>query len=345
MTTVRARVGKWVDGLAGLLLARREGQRARKGLLISREDDHFVVRSMGRGREQLPQIIVPGATLPSRLARRARDGTVTFELKEVVVRRIQVPAPARDFLPGIVRNQIERLSPWRANETVYGFEGALNRDDPGTLDVCILMQSRAVIDAVRDQVDAIGLVVHRIVASDPPLVGPIALWSQLSQASEASLRRVRALLVAAIAGVLLLSLGVSAWALYSASSFGEQLDAVRTRERQLQAALTPQAVRALPPAQRAWVLKQTSPAAVLVLEALSRALPDQAYLTEFSLENGVIHITGFAGDAPALLVPLERSGFFSDVHFFAQTTRNADGAQFVFHIQARVEPHLDLTGE
>jgi general secretion pathway protein L len=342
---IAAMVRAWLDGLAGLLLAWREGQRARQGLLITRQGAHFVVRAEGRGQASVPQIIAAGATVPPSVARLARDGTVTFELKEVVVRRIQVPAPAREFLPGIVRNQIDRLSPWRANETVYGFAGALNRDDPGTLDVCILLQSRAVIDAVRDQVSAIGLTVNRIVGSDPPLVGPMTLWSQLSQASEASLQRVRTLLGATIAGALLLSLGVSAWALYSTGSLEQQLDAVRARERQVQAALTPQAVRALPPAQRAWVLKQTSPAAVLVLEALSRALPDQAYVTELSLENGVIHITGFASDAPSLLVPLERSGFFSDVHFFAQTTRNAEGAQFVFHIQARVEPRLDLAGE
>ncbi|HXW30274.1 MAG TPA: adenylate/guanylate cyclase domain-containing protein, partial [Xanthobacteraceae bacterium] len=201
--TVGAMVRGWLDGLAGLLLAWRERRRARHGLLISREDARFVVRTVGRGQESVPHIIVAGAVLPPGVARLAREGTVTFELKEVVVRRIQVPAPAREFLPGIVRNQIERLSPWRANDTVYGFEGALNRDDPATLDVSILMQSRAVIDAVRDRVGAIGLVVHRIVGSDPPLVGPIALWSQLSQASEASLRRVRTLLGAAIAGMLL----------------------------------------------------------------------------------------------------------------------------------------------
>ena len=342
---VAAIVRRWLDGLAGLLLAWREKQRARQGVLISREDAHFVVRSRVRGRESVPQTIVAGAALPPRLANLARNGAVTLEFKEVVVRRIQVPAPAREFLPGIVRNQIDRLSPWRANETLYGFDSALKGDDPGTLDVCILMQSRAVIDAARDQVATIGLVVNQIVASDPPLVGPITLWSQLSQASAASLRRARWLLGAAIIGMLLVSLGVSVWALHAAASFQEQLDATRARERQVQAALTPQAVRSLPPAQRAWVLKQTSPAAVLVLEALSRALPDQAYLTELALENAIIHITGFANDAPSLLVPLERSGFFSDVHFFAQTTRNTESAQFVFHIQARVEPHLDLAGE
>src|SRR6516225_786715 len=212
LMAVAAIVRRWLDGLAGLLLAWREKQRARQGVLISREDAHFVVRSRVRGRESVPQTIVAGAALPPGLANLARNGAVTLEFKEVVVRRIQVPAPAREFLPGIVRNQIDRLSPWRANETLYGFDSALKGDDPGTLDVCILMQSRAVIDAARDQVAAIGLVVNQIVASDPPLVGPITLWSQLSQASAASLRRARWLLGGAIIGMLLVSLGVSVWA-------------------------------------------------------------------------------------------------------------------------------------
>jgi len=342
---VGAIVREWLDALAGLLLAWREGRRARQGLLITSVDADFVVRAMGREDESAPSTVAAGTPVPPELARRARKGLVTFELKEVVVRRIQVPAQAREFLSGIVRNQIERLSPWQASATVYGFDATPNRDDPATLDVGILMTSRAMIDAARDRVGAIGLVVDRIVASDSPGVAPVALWSQLSHASQPSLHRARWAVGSAIGATLLLSLGVSGWALHSAAALEEQLDATRTRQRQVQAALTPQALRSLPPAQRAWVLKQTAPAAVLVLEALSRALPDQAYLTELALDNSVVRITGLAGDAPALLSPLERSGFFTDVHFFAPTTRYADGVRFVFHIQAQVAPHLDLAGD
>ena len=65
---VGAIVRGWLDGLAGLLLAWRERQRARQGVLISREDAHFVVRSMGRGRESAPHIIAAGAALPPGMA-------------------------------------------------------------------------------------------------------------------------------------------------------------------------------------------------------------------------------------------------------------------------------------
>ena len=99
------------------------------------------------------------------------------------------------------------------------------------------------------------------------------------------------------------------------------------------------------PAERARALKETSPVAVVVVEALSRALPDTSYLTEMNMDGSTLRITGLAGDAPSLIAPLERSGHFKDVHFFAPTTRNADGGRFVFHIEARVEPHVRIDGE
>jgi len=79
-----------------------------------------------------------------------------------------------------------------------------------------------------------------------------------------------------------------------------------------------------------------------VLEALSRALPDAAYLTELHLDNTTLRMIGLASDAPSLIAPLERSGHFTDVHFFAPTTRGPDGSLFSFHIEARVVPRLDV---
>lgn len=341
---VGAIVWAWLDALASALLVWREGRRARQGLLIASEDASWVVRPMGQGGESLPSAVAKGTLVPPELMRHARKGLVTFELKEIVVRRIQVPAQAREFLSGIVRNQIERLSPWQASETVYGFDATPNGDDTATLNVRILMTSRGVIGAARDQVGAIGLRVDRIVAHEPRGGVPVTLWSQSSHA-QPNLQRARWAVGLAVGVTIVLSLGVSGWALRSAAALEEQRDAVRMRQRQVQAAFTPQALRSLPPAQRVWALKRTVPAAVLVLEALSRALPDQAHLTEFALDNGSVRLSGLAGDAPALLSPLERSGFFTDVHFFAPTTRYADGVRFVFHIQAQVAPHLDLAGD
>ena len=96
------------------------------------------------------------------------------------------------------------------------------------------------------------------------------------------------------------------------------------------------AAASLDPAERAWALKETSPAGVVVLEMLSRALPDTAYITELSLQKATMRITGLTDAAPALIAPLESNGQFAEVHFFAPTTRGPDGRLFWFHIEARV---------
>ena len=151
----------------------------------------------------------------------------------------------------------------------------------------------------------------------------------------------------AIVATFLLSVVLSVWAFFSAASLrteSEELEArSRTLQRQLQGSRTPQAIASLPPAERAWAWKESMPSAVIVLETLSRALPDAAYLTELHLDNMTLRMIGMASDPPSLIAPLERSGQLTDVHLFAPTTRDPDGSLFRFHIEARVVPHLEIT--
>jgi general secretion pathway protein L len=114
-------------------------------------------------------------------------------------------------------------------------------------------------------------------------------------------------------------------------------------QRQLQGSRTPQAIASLPPAERAWALKEGIPSTVIILEVLSRALPDTAYLTELHLDNTTLRMIGLTSDAPSLIAPLQRSGHLNDVHFFAPTTRGPDGSLFRFHIEAQVVPRLEVT--
>jgi len=119
----------------------------------------------------------------------------------------------------------------------------------------------------------------------------------------------------------------------------------KTLQRQLQAGRTPASMASLPAPQRAWLSKETAASSVIVLEALSRALPDSAHLAEIKLDGTTLRIIGNADDAPALLAPLEQSGHLSNVHFFAPTTRGPDGRQFRFHIEASVEPHIKIADD
>ena len=351
---------RWIEVLASVCFACYEAWRARRPLIISCEDDHFIVRKMQppsttdirfERRDALDGTVLSvGTPISPEMARAARDSLVILELPagDVAVRRISVPTQARDFLPGIVHNKIERLSPWRADQTVCGFDADVSIEDPAVLDVRVLIASRAAVDAIRDKLVAIGLVVDRVVTvpHNAGAATSVTLWSRLAAASHADLGRLRWRIGVGISAAILLSLGLSLWAAISAVSIREESEEIAARSKMLQRQIdgprTPQSIASLSPNERAWYEKEASPTAAIVIEAVSRTLPDAAYLTELHLENTTLRMVGLTSDAPSLIAPLEHSGHLVNVRFFAPTTRGTDGTLFRFHIEARVEPHFRI---
>ena len=296
-------------------------------------------------------VLTAGTPISPEVTRAARDSLVILELaaRDVAMRRISVPTQARDFLPGIVQNKIERLSPWRADQTAWGFDADVSAEDPALLDVRVLIASRAAVDGIRGKLAAIGLVVDRVVTvqANEGTAKSITLWSRLAGASREDLERVGWRIGVGIAATLVVSLGLSLWATISAISIHEESEDIaahtRTLQRQIDGPRTPQSLALLNPNERAWYEKEASPTAAIVIEAVSRALPDAAYLTELHLENTTLRMIGLTHDAPSLIAPLEHSGHLTNVRFFAPTTRGTDGALYRFHIEARVEPHFRIT--
>src|SRR5262249_23064422 len=131
----------------------------------------------------------------------------------------------------------------------------------------------------------------------------------------------------------------------SAASLRVESDDAAARTKTLQRQIEGRGAKplaSLKPDERAWYEKEASPTAAIVIEAVSRALPDAAYLTELHVEGVTLRMIGLTSDAASLIAPLEQSGHLADVHFFAPTTREADGALFRFHIEARVKPHFTI---
>jgi Tfp pilus assembly protein PilN len=427
---------RWIEVLTATYFDWREASRARQALMVACENGRFIVWLPRQGRDNGVQqewpnepeeslvVLAAGATVPTKVTRAARNSLVIFQLPAdlVVVRRIAVPVQAREFLLGIVRNQIERLSPWHADQVVYGFDADVDEEDAATLDVRVLIALRTVIDKARDELAAIGLPIDRIEAHRAPLPhflshapgkqrdaaapspcvplggphqlsigngrgwgqrtfrklklagwslwrGPLSrpsansslsaeegteaprsvtLWSRAADVSPERLAQTVRHVGAAIAAAVALSLAVSLWAISSAASLGGESEELRARAKTLQRQIqgpTSQSLVSLSPNERAWYAKERAPNAAIVLEALSRALPDGAYLTELRLENATLRMIGLAKDAPSLIAPLERSGHLNDVHFFAPTTRGPDGTFFRFNIEAHVQPHFKIAAE
>jgi general secretion pathway protein L len=89
--------------------------------------------------------------------------------------------------------------------------------------------------------------------------------------------------------------------------------------------------------------KSEEPAVMVLIEALSRALPDAAYLTELEIHGRDTRIAGKSADPTALITMLEDTPQFEDVHFSAATTREEGETAGTFSIISRAQggPNLD----
>lgn len=342
---------RWINILAGLIVEWQAHAQARKSAIVTQDNDCFAVRRSGLSEASLIGKVAIGTKIPSDMAGALRNHCVIFELaaEKIITRKITVPAQAKEFLPGIVRNQIERLSPWPPAQAVYGIEAKPNPNDAGSLNVSVPIASRSSIDAICDELTASGLSPNRIAVrtqedSQAPL---LTLWT--TQGAQQQAPNLPRMIGIGLAAAIVVSTGLSLWAVYSTNAIRAEHEEVAARtaalQHQSQAGRKAQDIALLKPPQRAWALKENTAAAVLTLEDLSRALPDNAYLTELLLENTTLRIIGLTTDAPLLIAALEQSGRFSAVHFFAPTTKGQNNELYKFYIEARVEEHLGFIGD
>jgi general secretion pathway protein L len=358
---------RWIEVLAGVYIACRDAWGGRRAVIIRCEGDRVVMRSMpvvsrrstkqaaDNGAKAAPSAdagpviaeLVTGKSISRRAARGARDSLVVVEIPpaEVVVRRISVPAQAREFLSGIVRNQIDRLSPWQPDQAAYGFDASASPEDPANLDVRVLIVARAAIDQLRERLAAVGVIVDRVVAGLDQ-GGTVTLWSRLATLTGSELAQMHRRIGASIAAAVIFFVLISVWALISGASLRAQSDdAESTTKTLLRQVEGGRSAGSLQPPERAWFEKETATTATIALEAISRALPDAAYLTEMHIERSTLRMIGLAADPPSLIAPLEKSGHLAEVHFFAPTTRESDGGLYRFHIEAQIKPHATIAAE
>ena len=281
-----------------------------------------------------------GKTKPRTLARIARSQVEVVLLPtRFILRPLELPRQATNFLDGIVRSQIDRLTPWSPSEAAFGWSAPVNIASD-RLSVTVAATARALVAPIAEAIGA--MQAHSVVLSTT-LEGSTARIAVFRQDHE-SARRARRLRLIVIALPVLLSLAaivsVGDWFLRGADLDAKREDYLkRTAARRLElvsgrGSAAEEAVIALEQKKRA------TPASVIVLDSLSAALPDDTFLTELHVDGEKLQIAGLTRDAPSLIGLIERTHKFSHATFFAPTTRAPTETGDHFHIEAHIEPHF-----
>lgn len=340
---------RWIDsvaatlvGLAGWFASRRTVQ------FVEQERGTFVLKG-GPGASRLvadPVQIADGKlteALPEKVAALLRGSRAEVVLRpdRFLFRPLPLPKRAGEFLDGIVRSQIDRLTPWNANEAVFGW--AKPQDD-GTERMVVTVAATARV-FVAPYVQALTRLGIKSITASTLLPGPDPVPVKVLDEKGHSVLDLGRVRTALLATILVAALG-AATATVAASIIGKRFEkqqdqlarqiasrraaALGGREGSLDAATA--ALRAL---ERR---KHESAAAVIVLEQLSQILPDHTYVTELRIEGDKLRLVGITRDAPSLIGLIEQTQQFTRATFFAPTTRSPNESGERFHIEARIEP-------
>ena len=347
---IRALFDEWIAAVARAVNFAIGRYARRRQIQLSEHNDHkFTARlkSVGKG-PVLPEVTFclsdgrPNPPLPAEWAAAFRGSRVEAEMTSVQVlfRSLDFPKQAVDFLDGMIRTQIDRLTPWTAEDVVFGWSPPVTISNE-RVELTLASTSKQEIKPLVQFATNLGAA-SIAGFTVPPAMGDeparIRVFDQPLHGAAG-----RAMDVPRILRLALLSAGLAAAvSLMAAAYIGSGLDSDlqqlmrRISERRASLRLNPNAGGSALSllAKR----KQTSPSSVVVLEALSQALPDGTYVTELRIEGDKVQVVGMTQDAPSLIRLIERSPQFARATFFAPTTRAQNESGERFHIEAQITP-------
>ncbi|QRG08065.1 PilN domain-containing protein [Xanthobacter dioxanivorans] len=332
---------RWIDTVAGVVAAVLAGLRPLRAVRIGESAaGMFSLAGPDGGATGFPLAGPPDAPSPEVAARvKGRAVELALDPARFLSRPLELPAGAAPFLDGIVRAQIDRLTPWTAGEAVYGWTPPVMMPDE-RLRLTVLAAPRARVEPPLHCLRTMGAGSVAVTVAAVGGAGPVLLRGlDPAMAGVSGLARVRRALLAVLAAAAVLA----TLALAASEIAGGGLDAERddidariaAHRRALTAGGAAQgaggaALRALE--QR----KRESQPTVLVLEALSRVLPDDTHVTAWQMDGDRVQVAGISREAPALVRLMEQSRAFTQATFVAPTTRQPGEAGERFEIEARI---------
>jgi len=279
--------------------------RGRAGVVgqIDCEDGEDAARALRR-------LVAPGG--------RGRSAVVELPPERVLARRVDLPAVSRGDLKRLLRFEIARHFPFPA-ERAYFAHRILPQRDPAAqrIEIEIVAVARETVAEIRAALAAAGIAVTRILVPGSEGV-PLALEDEIAPPRGSIHRALVAALavctIAAIASPLVRDRVLL-------SSLESEIAAIAPAAQSARAA---RAARGRAEAQLAGPLRLAAsrPPLVALLDRLTKAVPDGAWLQSLAISGGEVTIDGLAPSAAAVALQLEKNGAFANVAFRAPIARD-----------------------
>lgn len=252
-------------------------------------------------------------------------GAVQLRLPPEVflTRTLRLPNAGRSYLQPIIAHRLDRLTPWRADQVLYAYSVVDGVSEDGTIGVDLLATSVDLVAPFLARLADVGLTATALGSAAEPLDVPLRfdLYKGRTQPTDGQLRarigRGFAILLSGLTVAYLLSAIVAASTVSNADDVQQRLTALRTKL----------ALRGGGSRSRERILieaKRADTATIVLIDKLSRALPDDTVLRELDIGPAQIRLVGRSVDAPALIARLEAEAGLKNPRFAAPVIRDAD---------------------
>jgi general secretion pathway protein L len=352
-TTIANGFSRWIDAVADFIVAlpwRATSSRTVK--LVEVDDGEFVVQAAPEHADTVSTTeriritdgqIVGTVSEPIAVAVRGSHVELTLKPQRFLFRPFELPGRALEFIDGVIRAQIDRLTPWNASEAAFGWSKPHDAG-PDRIVVTVAATARPLVSPYVRAIAGLGVQSVEVLTIPGEHEAAAAAIKVMEEKTSGimDVGKIRQLLI-----IILIVTAVAAAVAFSGSALiGISLDAqqaVLTRRiaslRGATGASSDGGLGTFAAARHsAEIRKHTAPSSVMIIETLSRILPDDTYVTELHIEDNRVQLVGMTRDAPSLIGLMEQSGVFSQATFFAPTTRSPSDSRERFHIEALIHP-------
>lgn len=348
VSKIVAALSLWIDAVAGVVSVRLANVKPVRRIEVAEDEAGaftmrlaLITRIVDVG---LPPCRIDptggavGDPLSPQWASAVRGGVVELLLQpsRFVFRPVELPARAAEFLDGIIRAQIDRITPWAPSEALFRW---MPPHDIGgdRIETTVVATGRAAVLSLVQAFSDLGAASVEVMTGAPEH-GRITVLDQRS-GKQAENRRLRTALIAGLATTGLLAMLSLGFGGVVAGSYDAQQQQTQQRIAERRAVMRGNRSSGSP-LDLLIRRKQTSPSSVMVIEALSSLLPQDTYATEVRIEGDKLQIVGVTRDAPSLISILEQSPHFSSAGFFAPTTHATNESGERFHIETKLKPYF-----
>ncbi|OYD22732.1 PilN domain-containing protein [Oceanimonas baumannii] len=325
----------WSGQLLGMLPANARQRLFRPGqqLCIYSGPDHYQLQLQPGGQLQALTDIPPSER--QQLLQKASQVHLYLPASELLQTKLTLPAATAGDLENVLRFEMDRHTPFTADQVYFGFTASPQKKNQPHIDVTVLLAPRERIDTYLTELAELELYPVRLFSADntdaPAITLPVSSVRTFRKAG-----RLKNLNGALVLVMLFLLIAVP---LYHRQNRIDSLTSEinQPRQRAEQTAALKRELASLRNSLAFLGKKQSDRNPTLpLLSELTQQLPDHTWLTRLELEHDTLQIRGESANASELIGLLEGSALFSDVRFSSPITNNPATNKERFMITARL---------